>query len=182
MCNINCLLDYYIVKMLSFWVLPIKSASNQSLLRFRLKRRQLTRFWNRFSVDAILILLGFSCVVVLTLIFCLSAVLLSSLSLYVCVFAIIICLAPPTLPCFLSHWAAWNRGIPQPLPSPSLRRCTELLEQPSLWAKRITSCGLSAFNVNFLLYCYRSSLTKSENLVKSYFFGFHELFSHDVSL
>uniref|UniRef100_A0A673IUK4 Afadin n=1 Tax=Sinocyclocheilus rhinocerous TaxID=307959 RepID=A0A673IUK4_9TELE len=42
------------------------------------------------------------------------------LSLYV--FGIIICLAPPTLPCFLSRRAAWNHGIPQPLPSPSPRR------------------------------------------------------------
>lgn len=80
------------------------------------------------------------------LIFCLAL----WLSLYVS--GIIICLAPPTLPCFLSRWAAWNHGIPQPLPSPSPRRCIDLLEPPSLWAKRITSCGLSAFNVQFLLY------------------------------
>lgn len=111
MCNINCVFDYYFLRRCLCRAPQISNFWGSISISCPL-RRQLTRF----SIGAILILLGFSCVVVLTLIFCLSAVFLSSLSLYVCMFAIIICLAPPTLPPLLpltlGRMESWDSTAP----------------------------------------------------------------------
>lgn len=102
--------------------------------------------WNRALVLTVLVLLGFSCVVVLTLIFCLSAC-----CLYICLASSFAWLRPPSP---ASSHVGLHGIMGFHSPSPHLLRggASTFWNHQVSWAKRITSCGLSAFNGHFLLY------------------------------
>lgn len=89
---------------------------------------------------------------------------------FICVFGIIICLAPPTLPCFLSQ--SWDSTAP-PI------TFSEKVHRPAGTTKSLSKRDHKLWT--FFCFIVKFKKVKSFLFIFFYIFGFRELFSHGIS-